>query len=132
VIWLINFAGLALIGLIVWWFWLYRPAALLANPLPTDSEKRTILVEGGVYLPARIQLPAGQPVTLQFLRKDPSPCAEMVLFDGLNLSQELPVNQVVDIVLPALAPGRYPFTCQMQMYRGELEVVAKEEKPAET
>ncbi len=25
--WLINLAGIALIGLIVWWFWLSRPRA---------------------------------------------------------------------------------------------------------
>jgi len=124
VIWLINLAGVALIALIVWWFWLYRPEELPANLAPTDSGELSILVENGVYLPARIQLLAGKAITLKFLRKDPSPCAEMVLFNGLNVSQELPLDQLTDVVLPALAPGHYPFTCQMQMYRGELVIVA--------
>lgn len=126
-IWLINLLGLALIALIVWWFWLYRPAEPSANLAPASSAELSILVENGVYLPARIQLPAKKPVTLKFLRKDPSPCAEMVLFDDLNLSQELPLDQLTDVALPALAPGHYSFTCQMRMYRGELVVVPEEE-----
>ena len=29
--WLINLLGLALIGLIVWWFWLYQPSTAAAK-----------------------------------------------------------------------------------------------------
>ena len=75
-----------------------------------------------MYTPARIEVPAGRPVTLRFLRKDPSPCAEQVLFDDLRISRELPLNKKLDITLTPTSPGEYEFTCQMRMYRGTLVV----------
>jgi plastocyanin domain-containing protein len=114
--WLVNFMGLILIGLIVWWFWFYRPKAQRAvGPQPIE-----IIVMDGVYAPARIEVPAGQPVTLRFLRRDPSPCAEKVLFDSLSMSADLPVGKPMDVTVTPPQPGEYEFTCQMRMYRGAL------------
>lgn len=112
----INLAGLVLIGLIIWWFWLYRPkAARVAGSQPIE-----IVVADGVYTPARIEVPAGRPVTLRFLRKDPSPCAEKALFDSLGVSADLPVGKPLDVSVTPPQPGEYEFTCQMRMYRGML------------
>ena len=114
--WTINLAGLGLIGLIVWWFWLYRPPALrAAGPQPIE-----ITVADGVYTPARIEVPAGKPVTLRFLRQDANPCAEKALFDGLGISADLPIGKPLDVVVTPPQPGEYEFTCQMRMYRGML------------
>lgn len=113
----INLAGIALIGLIVWWFWLYRPATTAADSMPS-----VVTVADGVYDPSRISVPSGMPVTLNFLRKDPSPCAEMVIFPDLDISSQLPVGKQTPIHLPALEPGNYRFHCQMQMYTGEISV----------
>lgn len=112
---LINLSGLLLIVLIIWWFWLYTPA----RETITDGVT-TITVANGVYQPAHIKLPEGQLVTLRFLRQDASPCAATVLFSELDISEELPLNKTKDITLPALRAGHYTFSCQMQMYRGEL------------
>jgi len=112
---LINALGAALIGFIVWWFWLSTPKAQRA----VASGVIDVLVDGGVYTPARIEVAAGQPVTLRFLRKDPSPCAEQVVFADLGISHELPLNTPQDITLTP-APGSHEFTCQMAMYRGTL------------
>ena len=117
-IWLMNLAGLISIGLIVWWFWLYRPQALRATgPQPIE-----IIVADGVYTPARIEVPAGKPVTLRFLRQDSNPCAGKVLFDGLGVSADLPIGKPLDVVVTPPQPGEYEFTCQMRMYRGTLVV----------
>jgi len=113
----VNIAGLVLIGLIVWWFWRSKPKARHAAGGVID-----VLVEGGVYTPARIEVAAGQPVTLRFLRKDPSPCAEKVLFDDLGVSADLPIGQPVVLTLTPNEAGEHAFTCQMQMYRGTLVV----------
>ena len=117
--WLINLAGVVLIGLITWWFWLSKPKAQRAA-----SDVIDVLVEGGVYVPARIEVAAGQPVTLRFLRKDPSPCAEKVLFDDLGIAADLPIGQPVELTVTPKVAGEHAFTCQMQMYRGTL--VAKD------
>jgi len=113
----VNIAGLVLIGLIVWWFWLSKPKTQRATSGVID-----VLVEGGVYTPARIEVAASQPVTLRFLRKDPSPCAEKVLFGDLGVSADLPIGQPVELTLTPKEPGEHAFTCQMQMYRGTLVV----------
>ena len=115
---LVNIAGLALIALIVWWFWLYRPpeAAALAD------EALEITVENGVYQPARLRVAAHQAVALRFLRKDESPCAETVIFPDLDISTTLPLGRPTTVQLPPLAAGEYAFHCQMQMYRGVLKV----------
>lgn len=114
---LINIIGILFIGLIIWWFWLSRKKAKRI-----DSSVITIEVKDGVYFPARIEVPANRDVTLIFLRKDPSTCAEYVLFDTLNIYAKLPLNEKHQIVLRQLKPGKYAFTCQMKMYRGELIV----------
>jgi plastocyanin domain-containing protein len=114
---LINIAGLALIALIVWWFWLYQPkgAELGENDL-------VITVENGTYSPSRIIVPTGEAVEIKFIRKDPSPCSETLLIPELQISDTLPLNKLKIIQLPALAAGEYAFHCQMQMYRGEITV----------
>jgi plastocyanin domain-containing protein len=114
---IVNLAGLALIGLIVWWFWLYK-----AQEVAVDDAAMVIVVENGTYQPARILLPANQATQLHFLRKDASPCSEMLIFPDLDISESLPVNKSRAIALPPLAKGEYPFHCQMQMYRGVLKV----------
>ncbi|NND00659.1 MAG: cupredoxin domain-containing protein [Gammaproteobacteria bacterium] len=114
---LINLAGVALIVAIVWWFWLYKPS----EPVTADASNH-ITVENGVYQPARIQIAAGKPVTLSFLRKDASGCAEEVIFPDLDVSKSLALNEATSVELPSLENGTYPFHCQMNMYRGELIV----------
>ena len=111
----VNLAAVVLIALIVWWFWLSKPKAVSAAGPVLE-----VLVEGGVYTPSRIEARVGQPLTLRFLRKDASPCAEKVVFSELGLSADLPLNQPLELTVTAPAAGRYSFTCQMQMYRGEL------------
>jgi len=114
---LINIAGFALIALIVWWFWLYKPkeAELGENDL-------VITVENGTYSPSRIKVPTGEPVEIKFIRKDQSPCSETLLIPDLQISDTLPLNKLKTIQLPALAAGEYAFHCQMQMYRGLITV----------
>ncbi len=114
---IINISGLMLIALIVWWFWLYNPKA------EKISEKDLlVLVENGVYHPAHILLEGGKPHDISFLRKDSSPCAEMLIIPALEISETLPLNKAITIHIPPLTEGNYPFHCQMRMYLGELIV----------
>lgn len=114
----VNLFGLALAAFIVWWFWISRGGSAVRS----DGDTIGITVDGGVYTPSLIRVPAGKPVTLRFLRKDPSPCAEKVIFSGLDLSADLPVGEPYDLRIAPPKPGEYDFTCQMAMYRGKLVV----------
>ena len=116
--WWVNITGLVLIGLIIVWFWLSHPRARRV----VGAEVIDVLVDNGVYTPARIEVPKGQAVTLRFLRKDASPCAEKVLFDDFHLGRDLPLNQPVEVSVTPDRTGEFEFTCQMKMYRGTLVV----------
>lgn len=115
----VNVVGVALIGVIVWWFWLGGPRS---KAVSGSSGPVEILVADGAYTPARIEVPVGEPVTLRFRRTDPNPCAEKVIFGDLNISSDLPVGKPRDITVTPSKPGEFEFTCQMGMYRGVLLV----------
>jgi len=113
----LNSAGIILIALIIYWFWFSKPKSV-----KTTAREIDIVVNNGVYSPSRIEINAGDTVLLNFLRKDPSPCAEKVIFSDLNISEDLPINKNKAVKIKAPQPGEYEFTCQMQMYRGTLIV----------
>lgn len=116
--WLVNGLGLLLILFVIGWFWMSKPRLRQAQ----DSGVIEIIVDGGVYEPARIEVPSGQVTTLRFIRRDASPCAEKVVFNGLGISAELPLNGPQNLDVIPLQAGEYEFTCQMGMYRGILVV----------
>ena len=115
---LIDLTGLLLIGFIVWWFWLYRPAGQVAGGTVE------VRVKDGSYDPAFITAKLGQPLRLRFIREDATPCAEYVLFEDFGIQQRLPLGEPVEFTITPDRAGRFDFTCQMQMYRGVLTVRA--------
>ena len=114
---IVNLTGILIIGLIVWWFWIKKPKAFKSS-----SDVINITVENGVYTPARIEMKQGEKIKLVFLRKDPSPCAEKVIFDDLGINLDLPLNKPVEVDLQPASSGEFAFTCQMKMYVGSLVV----------
>jgi plastocyanin domain-containing protein len=116
----VTLGGLGLIGLELWWFLLSKPKSLKATTQGGVQEV-TITVDGG-YEPSQIVVQAGQPVRLNFDRKDPSNCLEEVRFPDFRIAQELPLNQTTAIEFTPEKPGRYEFICGMNMFRGVVEV----------
>ena len=110
----VNLIGVLAIVAIAWWFWWPRHDEAVAAA--------EIVVADGVYAPARVAVEAGKPATLVFLRKDPTACAEQVVFPDLGIARDLAVDRRTPVELPPLEPGEYAFTCQMAMYRGQLVV----------
>lgn len=113
----VNLLGLLLIGFIVWWFWPARPVGAKAV-----SDVVDVIVGDGVYSPAVIEVNRGDTVKLNFIRRDASPCAEQVIFPGLGISAELPLNQTRQVEIRPSHSGEFEFACQMGMYRGKLIV----------
>lgn len=120
----VTSAGLGLIGLELWWFLLSKPKSRKATTTGGLQEV-TVTVDGG-YDPNHIVVVAGQPVRLNFYRKDPSSCLEEVRFPDFRIAQALPVNQTTPIEFTPTQPGRYEFACGMNMVRGTVEVVAED------
>ncbi|NJR59432.1 MAG: cupredoxin domain-containing protein [Cyanobacteria bacterium CRU_2_1] len=116
----VTLGGLGLIGLELWWFLLSKPKSRQATTQGGVQEV-TVTVDGG-YEPSQIVVQAGQLVRLNFDRKDPSSCLEEVRFPDFRIAQELPLNQTTAIEFTPDQPGRYEFTCGMNMFRGVVEV----------
>jgi plastocyanin domain-containing protein len=124
---LINLTGLGLIILIIWWFWLYKPAATAVavkneNIDSKHSNEVTVVVDSGIYQPSHLLSPENKSLNINFIRKDSSACAATVIFPDFDISAELPLNKLVKIQLPAMQQGEYVFHCQMKMYSGTLLV----------
>jgi len=128
----INIIATSLFVFIIWWFWLSSPKvyklgteksdAKKLDLEKSDSETIDVIVDNGVYTPSHIEVNQGQALTLRFLRKDASLCAEKVIFEDWNLSADLPVERTVELKVPTDEKGEHAFTCQMQMYRGVLNI----------
>lgn len=116
----VTVGGVALIGLELWWFLLSKSKSQKAN-LQQGIQELDITVDGG-YEPSRIVVNVGQPVRLNFFRRDPSSCLEQVLFPDFQIAQNLQLNQVTTIEFTPEQQGQYTFTCGMSMFRGVLEV----------
>jgi plastocyanin domain-containing protein len=118
----VNVAGIALIGLIVWYFWLYRKEGVKVTEVAGVQEV-PIVVKGG-YDPDVIVVKRGKPVRLLFNRQESSMCSEMVVFDKLGKSTQLPEGETVAVEFTPQETGEIPFQCQMGMLRGKLIVQA--------
>lgn len=112
-------AGLSLVGLELWWFLLSKPKAKQST-LDQGVQTLTIQVDGG-YEPSQVVVKAGQPVQLNFFRRDPSSCLEKVLLPDFRIAADLPLNQETAIQFTPNKPGEYPFTCGMNMFRGVIK-----------
>jgi plastocyanin domain-containing protein len=117
----VTVGGIALIGLIAWYFWFSRTAGTRAVATATGVQELDVVVKGG-YTPDVIVVKAGKPVRLNFSRQETSACSEMVLFPDFNKSASLPLGQVVPVEFTPNTPGEYGFSCQMGMLRGKLVV----------
>ena len=119
---IVNVLGLALIWLVVWYFWLYRREGVQITEI-AGVQEATIKVKGG-YAPDVIVVKKGKPVRLHFLRQESSMCSEMVIFDKIQKSAKLPEGETVTIEFTTEQRGEIPFQCQMGMLRGKVIVEA--------
>ncbi|KAA3628274.1 MAG: cupredoxin domain-containing protein [Proteobacteria bacterium] len=119
--WLVTLLGLALIALIVWFFWLKRSQGIRADFTSSGFQVAMILVKGG-YTPDVIVVQAGKPVRLNFRREETASCSEKVVFADFNKSADLPTGETVSVEFIPKEPGEFEFACQMGMFRGRLIV----------
>lgn len=115
----VNLVGLALIGLIVWYFWLSKPQGSLAAVGAGGVQEAFVVVKGG-YSPDTVRVETGKPVKLVFNRQEADPCSEKVILDAFGVSADLPQGENVSLEFTPSEPGEYEFACQMGMLRGKV------------
>ncbi|MGK7953566.1 MAG: cupredoxin domain-containing protein [Xenococcaceae cyanobacterium] len=115
----VALGGLGLIGAELWWFMFSKTKSQKAR-VERGIQSVDIVVDGG-YTPDRIEVRAGEPVKLNFFRKDPSSCLEQVLLPDFNKALDLILDRTTSVEILPEKPGEYTFTCGMNMYRGVIK-----------
>jgi plastocyanin domain-containing protein len=118
---IVTLIGLGIIGWIVWYFWLWKGESVTAQAGAGGLQVVDVMVKGG-YQPSAIVVKLGQPLRLNFTRRESSPCGEEVVLPDFGKRAHLPENRTVPIEIVIEKPGEYEFTCGMNMYRGKLIV----------
>lgn len=80
-----------------------------------------ITVQGG-FSPAVVRVAKGRPVRLVFDRHEKSPCSSEVVIHGLGLRRALTPFSKTTIEFTPDHTGTIPFSCGMNMLRGQIEV----------
>ena len=119
--WFVTVFGLALIVLIIWFFWLKPAKGTSAQTTSSGYQEVMILVKGG-YTPDTIVVRQGKPVRLNFRREETAACSEMVVLPDFDRSAALPTGETVAVEFLPDTKGEYEFSCQMGMLRGKLIV----------
>lgn len=112
---LVTLAGLASIGFVYWFFLMRRETAVAV------SDAVDITVDGG-YKPEVITVKRGKPVTLRFLRKDPSSCLDEVVLPDFKTRKELPLGTEVPVTIVPKTAGSFIYSCGMNMFHGTIIV----------
>jgi plastocyanin domain-containing protein len=118
--WAVLIGGIALIVLILWYFFGERERTVASEGEGGVQEVR-ITVKGG-YAPDVIVVKQGQPVHLDFFRDESSSCSEEVVFPDFGIARALPAHRTTRIELTPDRVGEFTFTCGMRMLRGKLIV----------
>jgi plastocyanin domain-containing protein len=118
---IVTLVGLALIGWIVWYFWLWKGESVAARNASGGVQEIDVTVKGG-YQPATVVARAGRPLRLNFTRREATPCGEEVVLPDFGKRAHLPQDKTVPVEITPEKPGEYEFTCGMNMYRGKIIV----------
>ncbi len=116
---IIIICGVALIVLVLWYFFGERKRTVVAMTAGVQEIKVT--VKGG-YAPDVIVVKQGTPVRLKFYRDETASCSEQVVFGDFAIVRDLPAFQTTAIEFTPDKAGEFTFTCGMNMLRGKLIV----------
>ena len=81
-----------------------------------------IAVTDSGFTPNSITVPAGKPITLVVTRKTDQTCAKEIVFSEQGIRKPLPLNEAVEIALPASAKREISYVCGMSMLSGKVVV----------
>jgi plastocyanin domain-containing protein len=86
------------------------------------SGKLSVTVGDNGFVPSAVTASKGQPLTLEFKRVSDKTCATQVVFPELNITKDLPLNNVVAISIPTDQPRKLAFQCGMGMYKSSVVI----------
>lgn len=118
---IVTLGGLMAIAVVIWFFFLSERGSVSATAVSGGLQEARVVVRGG-YEPSVIEVTAGTPVRLHFFRDESNPCSDTVVLGEWGISRSLPAHETTDIDFTPTRPGRFDFTCGMNMIRGTVIV----------
>ncbi len=118
--------GLAAIAWVNWYFFVAGRGEVTATGSSAGGPQRVRVVVSGGYEPSVIRVRAGQPVRLEFDRRETSGCTEEVVLPDFGVRKFLPPHKTTPVEFTPPRAGTYEFTCGMAMVRGK--IIAEEVK----
>src|SRR5512134_974038 len=92
------------------------------KPQHASAQTVNVLVNNGKYSPSVINVKAKRMVHLNFkLGKNPG-CGDTVVIKGFNIKKKLAKGKTTTVMFTPTKPGRYAFTCGMNMMKGTIVV----------
>jgi plastocyanin domain-containing protein len=74
------------------------------------------------FVPAVVEVPAGEPVTLVVTRTTDKTCATELVMKQMSIDQKLPLNEAVEITFTPTRPETLHYACAMDMIKGMVVV----------
>jgi plastocyanin domain-containing protein len=87
---------------------------------PAGASVVRIEVNDSGFVPNRIELAAGEPAVLEFIRTGEASCATAVVFPDTGIRHELPLNKAVRVTVAVTDGQEIAFACPMDMYKGSV------------
>lgn len=97
------------------------PAGMPVAARGTKVQQATITVTGS-FDPSTVTVKKGLPVKLTFIRKTKQTCATAVVFPGLKIRKDLPLDKPVAVQFTPSKAGTIGFSCPMGMIEGQVQV----------
>jgi plastocyanin domain-containing protein len=82
------------------------------------------------YQPSSFNLRQGVQARIEFVRQVEGGCGKEIVIPEYGVKRELPLNKSVVVEFTPDKAGEYVFTCGMNMLRGKIVVLGKEDSPA--
>lgn len=103
---------------------LFFAATLLTTAAASADQEFTLTIENHQFIPAEIQVPAGQRIVITVVNKDPS--SEEFESHDLKVEKIVPPNGKAIVRLGPLKPGRYPFVGEFHADTAQGTVIVKD------
>ena len=111
--------GVSLIAGELWYFLGSRRSDVPMSASGDGVQEVQVLVKDG-YHPDVIPVEAGRLVRLVFYRDETADCSAQVVFDSLDIDQELPAFKKTAIEFTPYEPGDYHFRCAISVILGRV------------
>lgn len=97
---------------------------VLASPAEAceGASRVQVEVQSSGFVPNEVKVPAKRVSHVRFIRKTDRTCAKEVLFPQLGIEKKLPLNEPVDVTIPAGKARTLSFACGMNMLKGKVIV----------